>query len=152
MCEKWILQERPLSQAILNFMIYNIILNIECFIFNLSPIVIAEMQHITYNEFLQIVLGNEFMKRHGLAPLKSGYSNAYFGEGTIPEQYDPRVSNEFATAAYRFGHSLIPAKYDVPFNRRGQPIQSFRQKSVFFQPTEFREDGANNGDISKLTK
>ena len=137
-CEFYYLQYYPKNQVcIFHFLIF--------------LTVIAEMQHIIYNEFLQIVLGNEYMQRNGLAPLTSGYSNAYFGEGAIPGQYDPRVSNEFATAAYRFGHSLIPAKYDVPFNRRGQPIQSFRQKSVFFQPTEFREDGANNGDISKLT-
>ena len=117
--------------------------------FNFSNIVIAEMQHIIYNEFLQIVLGNEYMQRTGLAPLTSGYSNAYFGEGAIPGQYDPRVSNEFATAAYRFGHSLIPANFKVQFVRRGTPVNSYRLHTAFFQPTEFREDGANNGDMGK---
>ena len=115
-------------------------------------IVIAEMQHITYNEWLPIILGRAFMDNTGLTSLDSGYSFAYFGEVTTPEQYDPRVANAFATAAFRFGHSLIPAKFKVQFERRGIEVDDYRLRTAFFQPTEFREDGANNGDISKYEK
>ena len=65
-------------------------------------IVIAEWQHIIYNEFLPVVLGDEFMNKFGLHPLSSGYSNDYDGN------FDPRITNPFAAAAFRFGHTLIP--------------------------------------------
>ena len=109
-------------------------------------IVVAEMQHVTYNEWLPIILGSEFMDSHGLSSLSSGYSFAYFG---CDINYDPRVANAFATAAFRFGHSLIPANFKVQFVRRGTPVTSYRLHTAFFQPTEFREDGANNGDMGK---
>ena len=112
-------------------------------------IVIAEMQHITYDEWLPIILGSAFIERTGLATLENAYSTAYFAEGAIPEQYDPRVTNEFATAAFRFGHSLIPAIFHVQFERKGVPVNEYKLRSAFFQPTEFREDGYNEGDKSK---
>ncbi|XP_037069335.1 chorion peroxidase-like [Pollicipes pollicipes] len=66
-------------------------------------IVAAEMQHITYNEFLPIVIGRRHMQKTKLlSPLKSGFTN----------NYDPEISagitNEFSTAAFRMGHTLIP--------------------------------------------
>lgn len=65
-------------------------------------IVIAQIQHITYNEFLPIVLGRTVMKQYGILPKSFGFT----------KDYDPKVSpnilNEFSTAAYRF-HSLVQA-------------------------------------------
>ena len=46
--------------------------------------------------------GNEFMSRFNLWPLSQGYSSEY------RDDFDTRITNEFATAAFRFGHSLIP--------------------------------------------
>ena len=112
-------------------------------------IVIAEMQHIIYNEWLPIILGSAYMDRTGLATLESGYSNAYFSEGSSPDQFDPRVTNEFATAAFRFGHSLIPSTFNVPYRRSGKDVAGYQLRSTFFKPTEFREDGDNEGDRSK---
>ena len=63
---------------------------------------IAQWQHIIYNEWLPLVLGDEFMEKFGLHTLSSGYSNDYSGD------FDPRITNPFAAAAFRFGHSLIP--------------------------------------------
>ena len=65
-------------------------------------IVVAQWQHIIYNEWLPLVLGEEFMHKFGLYPLSSGYSDDYSGD------FDPRITNPFASAAFRFGHSLIP--------------------------------------------
>ena len=109
-------------------------------------IVIAEYQHIIYKEWLPIILGTSYMDGLGISTLSRGYSNAYFGEGTRPEQFDPRVTNEFATAAFRFGHSLIPPKFNVDFKRKGQPKSSYDLKEVFFNPAEFREDKNFRGD------
>ena len=43
------------------------------------------------------------MDKFRLWPLSKGYSEVYFDK-----LFDPRVTNEFASAAFRFGHSLIP--------------------------------------------
>lgn len=65
-------------------------------------IVAAQMQHITYNEFLPVLLGDEIMETLDLNPQKSGYYNGY------NSSVDPSASNNFATAAFRFAHSLLP--------------------------------------------
>ena len=69
-------------------------------------IVIGEYQHIVFNEWLPLILGQELMQKFGLFPLTSGHSKLYL------DTFDPRVSNEFATAAFRFGHCLIPTLFD----------------------------------------
>ena len=58
-------------------------------------------QHITYNEWLPIVLGVDFMEELDILPLSQGYSTRY------NSKVNPTVINAFATAAFRFGHSLI---------------------------------------------
>ena len=63
-------------------------------------IVVALNQHITFNEFLPRVLGPQLTQKFNI---KSG------DEGHV--RYDPTCSadifNEFAAAAFRFGHTLI---------------------------------------------
>ena len=65
---------------------------------------IAEMQNIIYSEFLPIVLGPKLIEHYGLSV-----------DG--PSQYLPHISpnifNGFATAAFRFGHSLITEKFHM---------------------------------------
>ncbi|CAH0673918.1 unnamed protein product [Spodoptera exigua] len=63
---------------------------------------IAEIQHITYNEFLPILLGKDVMEKFGLVVEKEGYWDGYDPE------VNPDVIASFASAAYRFGHSLLP--------------------------------------------
>lgn len=60
-------------------------------------IVIAEMQHITFSEWLPILLGNKMSAN--ILNLSSNY-----------EKIDPSISNSFATAAMRFLKSLMPLK------------------------------------------
>lgn len=62
--------------------------------------VVAEWQRIVYDEYLPIVLGpaasfdDDGVDVNGASTYKAGYS--------------PGIFNEFATAAFRFGHSMIP--------------------------------------------
>ncbi|XP_043244328.1 peroxidase-like isoform X3 [Amphibalanus amphitrite] len=64
-------------------------------------IVTAEWQHINYNEWLPIVLGRQFMDVYDLKPKTSGYSFDYRPD------INPSINNEFSTAAFRFGHTLV---------------------------------------------
>ncbi|KAJ8968839.1 hypothetical protein NQ317_005307 [Molorchus minor] len=63
---------------------------------------IAIIQHITYNEFLPILLGKDVMEKFGLLLQKDDYWNGY------DSSVNPGVIDAFAAAAYRFGHSLLP--------------------------------------------
>ncbi len=56
-------------------------------------IVAAEMQVITFNEFLPALLGENTMGAY------SGYDDSV----------EPMIANEFATAAYRVGHTMLSA-------------------------------------------
>ena len=64
-------------------------------------VVIAELQNIVYNEFLPIVLGDTLKKHNLILPTTEGFS-------TYEDTINPSLSNEFATFAFRFGHTLIP--------------------------------------------
>lgn len=62
---------------------------------------IAEMQHITYNEWLPIVLGPDYMAELDILPVTYGYNNKY------NTSVNPSIVNNFATASFRFGHTLV---------------------------------------------
>ena len=64
-------------------------------------IVIAELQHVTYNEFLPGVLDNFHMSTFNLWSRPTGHADFY------NPNLDPRTINAFGVAAYRMGHSLV---------------------------------------------
>jgi len=64
-------------------------------------LVAAEMQHITYTEFLPAVLGEAQMGSHQL-----NHEPCEFRDSV-----DPGILNSFATAAYRFGHSIVQSVF-----------------------------------------
>lgn len=64
-------------------------------------IVGALVQHITYKEFLPLLLGTEVMDLFELNPSNKGYLEGY------NSRVDPAIANSFASAAFRFGHSLV---------------------------------------------
>ncbi|XP_026319857.1 peroxidase [Hyposmocoma kahamanoa] len=65
-------------------------------------IVAAQMQHITYAEFLPSVLGADVMWALNLTLKNENYSNVY--DPTV----DPSIANHFAASAFRFAHTLLP--------------------------------------------
>uniref|UniRef100_A0A914CGT1 Peroxidase n=1 Tax=Acrobeloides nanus TaxID=290746 RepID=A0A914CGT1_9BILA len=64
-------------------------------------IVIAQIQHITYNEWLPIVVGKESWMRYNLNPLTTGYSNAY------SMNIDASVLNSFAAIVGQFFYTMF---------------------------------------------
>ncbi|XP_071043918.1 uncharacterized protein [Parasteatoda tepidariorum] len=66
----------------------------------------AVMQHITYNEFTQRILGKSFSNKYDLHPQVEGYFEGY------DSKCNPTIFNEFAAAAFRFGHSLLKPVFD----------------------------------------
>ncbi|KAL3272932.1 hypothetical protein HHI36_014391 [Cryptolaemus montrouzieri] len=64
-------------------------------------ILMAENQHITYNEFLPRLLSWNAMNLYGLKLLPQGYYKEY------NPNCNPSILNEFAAAAFRIGHSLL---------------------------------------------
>lgn len=64
-------------------------------------IVIAQNQHITYNEFLPRLLSWNAVNLYGLKLLTQGYYKEY------NPNCNPSIVNEFAAAAFRIGHSLL---------------------------------------------
>ena len=87
----------------------------------------GEIQHITYNEFLPILLGPNYMP----APY-SGYH----------PDVKPQVANEFSTAAFRVGHTLLSSSLER-FNEDGTipPNGHLSLKAAFFDPQVVKDDG-----------
>lgn len=64
-------------------------------------LVTAKYQHIIYNEFLPILVGKKVGALYNLIPLNQNYFYGY------DSNLYPVAINEFSTAAYRFGHTLV---------------------------------------------
>lgn len=91
-------------------------------------IVIAEIQAITYNEFLPALLGNRAIPRY------SGY------DSTV----DPTIANEFSTAAFRFGHSTLNDDVEF-FDNDGRAVrEELELKDAFFNPSLLEETGIDS--------
>lgn len=84
---------------------------------------IAETQHITYNEYLPAILGSDVTTRYQLYPLTYGYT-------LYDASVDATIVNEFSVAAFRFGHSQA----NNTFLRYGSPLRVlYRQLQILRQ-------------------
>uniref|UniRef100_T1JD39 Chorion peroxidase n=1 Tax=Strigamia maritima TaxID=126957 RepID=T1JD39_STRMM len=97
-------------------------------------IMAAISQHITFNEFLPMLLGKHVMERYGLILLKEGYYDGY------DAKINPTLFSSFLTSAFRFGHSLVPTTLER-FNKFHQQIGSQRISSVIRQPFDLYRAG-----------
>ena len=74
--------------------------------FTTRKIIGALMQKFTYNEWLPIILGMTYVDDFNLKPSDFGHSEQY--DSTV----NPSITNAFATAAFRFGHSLVQSNME----------------------------------------
>ncbi|CAF0726834.1 unnamed protein product [Didymodactylos carnosus] len=93
-------------------------------------IVTAQYQHIIYNEWLPVLLGKRIWINTDLKPLINGYHMKY------DEKIDSSISNEFATAVFRFGHSMVTSTMSKVTYRY------FLYKNLTFSNISFRNKEA----------
>ena len=65
-------------------------------------IVVSEIQNVVYGEYLPTILGAKYMDKYGLLVTETS---------KYDPSVDPTIYNEFAAAAFRFGHSMIPSTF-----------------------------------------
>ncbi|XP_022240998.1 chorion peroxidase-like [Limulus polyphemus] len=87
-------------------------------------ILVAQLQMITYNEFLLVVLGPLYHRFFRLKPLRFTYTR-------YNPNNNPTVMNAFATAAYRFGHTLIQNRFNQ-VNSKGITSKMVLENNFFF--------------------
>ncbi|MEZ5534733.1 MAG: peroxidase family protein [Thiolinea sp.] len=88
--------------------------------------VVAELQAITYNEFLPNLLGEGALGEY---------------QGYDPKQ-DPQMNAAFSTAAFRFGHTMLsPALLRLDENGNEIAEGNLSLRDAFFQPDKVAEAG-----------
>ncbi|XP_011203180.1 peroxidase [Bactrocera dorsalis] len=95
---------------------------------------IAIVQHVTYNEFLPILLGKEVMEKFGLVLQKDGYWDGY------DSKVNPGIIDAFAGAAFRFGHSLLPTAVER-WSKAHKFIASKRLSDLIRRPYDLYRAG-----------
>jgi len=92
-------------------------------------IVGAQMQAITYNEFLPLLLGDDAI------PAYQGYDGAV----------DASIANVFSTAAYRVGHSMLsPTIRRLAATDLEAPEGDVELRHAFFRPDRIAVDGIDS--------
>ncbi|MEM9206262.1 MAG: peroxidase family protein [Pseudomonadota bacterium] len=92
-----------------------------------SRLVIHRIQAITYNEFLPLLVGAE----------RANPDNHDFGT----EPLNGVIGNEFATAAFRLGHTLVSQQ--LPVKKADGSLELFPLNELFFKPEFTREHGVS---------
>ncbi|KAJ8670789.1 hypothetical protein QAD02_002048, partial [Eretmocerus hayati] len=105
----------------------------------------AQLQHITYREFLPIVLGPSEVQVRGLGP-------ATEEPLTLDDaaQADPSIANHFAAAAFRFAHTLLPGLMRMTDQQKGTSsyVQLHR---MLFNPFNLYSEGGVESSITSAT-
>jgi hypothetical protein len=88
-------------------------------------IVAAELQVITYKEFIPALLGDDALRPY------TGYK----------PDVNPGIANEFSTAAFRIGHTLVNDDVEF-FDNEGEEVrEEVELAEAFFNPATLKEVG-----------
>lgn len=88
-------------------------------------IVIAELQKITYSDFLPALLGSNTL------PGYKGYK----------ANVNPGIATEFSTAAFRLGHSMVGGDIEFLDNDGNDAREAMPLRDAFFNPTVVGQTG-----------
>nr|XP_039272499.1 eosinophil peroxidase-like [Styela clava] len=103
-------------------------------------IIIAQHQHITYSEYMKEILGDEMA-----LSIYDGESLSQYN----PE-VDPTISNAFATAAFRFGHSQVTDSFVQP-QQASSSTEEMSDDSLnvaFFNPSSLYNNSIGPNGLS----
>jgi hypothetical protein len=92
-------------------------------------ILVAELQHITYNEFLPSVLGHQTIDKYNLNLLNSGFYENY------DINANPSIDNAVASAVFAFMFTTVPSKMER-YSQELQNLGSIKMGEAYFDPTE----------------
>ena len=92
---------------------------------NARKVISAEVQIISYNEFLPLLIGQATLQAYG------GFDS----------DISPQISAEFANAAFRLGHTLLP---DQLLRVDSNGITETSLTDAFFSPENVQENGIDN--------
>ena len=95
------------------------------FIYEAARMVVgAEIQAITYNEFLPLLVGDNAISNY------TGYD----------PNVNPGIANEFSSAAFRFGHSMLSPQL---LRHDGSATEEIPLRDAFFSPDDVMRDGVD---------
>ncbi|EFN79179.1 peroxidase [Harpegnathos saltator] len=109
-------------------------------------IVGAQLQHITYREFLPIVLGDSKMNERDLKSLSSGYRKRT--DDPDEPSNNPTIANHFAAAAFRFAHTLLPGLMRMTDVEKGMSSYMELHRMLFNPYILYSEDGVRRSVTS----
>ena len=89
-------------------------------------LVTAQIQTITYDEFLPLLIGKDALDPY------TGYDDTV----------QPGISNEFATVAFRVGHTMLPSHLHR-LEQDGQE-EAISLRDSFFNPADISENGIDS--------
>lgn len=101
-------------------------------------LVIAQYQHVIYNEFVPAILGTKFAEEHAL--LGNLENNARHFQFKYSPSFDPRVTAEFSTAAFRFGHAMVNDAF-IFRSETGRVLGTLSMENSFFQDNLLKQQG-----------
>ena len=117
-------------------------------------VVIAMHQVITYKEYLPLLVGPKFARHYGLEILPHGF---YYGYDSL---IDASISNEFTTAAFRFGLSMVPDHLSLVTKLWKHRDKVLDMQSALFNPASWLNETHSSvddiirglmADVSKAT-
>ncbi|CAD6208755.1 GSCOCT00003563001.3-RA-CDS [Cotesia congregata] len=107
-------------------------------------IVGAQMQHITYREFVPVIIGKSETHKRKLVPLESNTYRESSGG-------DPAIANNFASAAFRFAHTLLPGLMKMTDAEKGTADYIQLHKILFNPYSLYGASGVKSAIISATT-